>query len=235
MAEIKNPNQGGGGSQSNSTFLIMLVVMFAVFAGLQFYKSRQKQPLQPPTAQQSTSAPASAPTGSKAEFNANAVQAPAASGASNAVSAAAEQTTTIENELYKITFTNRGAEVRSWILKKFKSRYGAPLDLVNAKASQQFGFPMSLYTYDAATTNGLKQALFVPSATGNLLAPQTLTFKYTQGNVDVVKTFSFDSTYVLKASVSVKVNGAPVRALLSWPAGFGDQEQVLDYNGSRAK
>lgn len=234
VAEIKNPNQGGGGSQSNTTFLVMLVVMFGVFAGLQFYKSKQKQPLQPPTAQtQTANAPVSAPTGSKAAFNANAVQAPAASAASNTVSAAAEQTTTIENELYKITFTNRGAEVRSWILKKFKSRYGAPLDLVNAKASQEFGFPMSLHTYDAGTTAGLKQALFVPSATGNLTAPQTLTYHYTQGNVDVEKTFSFDSTYVLKATVSVKVNGAPVRALLAWPAGFGDQEQVLDYNGSR--
>ena len=234
MAEIKNPNQGGSGSTSNSTFLVMLVVMFGVFAGLQFYKSKQKQPLQPPTAQtQSQSAPVSAPTGSKAEFNAKAVQSPAASATSNAVSAAAEQTTTIENELYKITFSNRGAEVRSWILKKFKSRYGAPLDLVNAKASQQFGFPLSIYTYDSGTTNGLKQALFVPSATGSLTAPQTLSFHYTQGNVDVEKTFSFDSTYVLKAAVSVKVNGAPVRALLAWPAGFGDQEQVLDYNGSR--
>ena len=244
MAEIKNPNQGGGGS-SNTSFLVMMVVMLGIFAGLQFYRSKQKQPLQPPSAQTQTAAPQSGPTGQTAAFNANAVQQPAAAALPGAkpgpspvvpaIAAAAEQTTTVENELYRITFSNRGAEVRSWILKRHKDRYGAPLDLVNDAASKQFGFPMSLYTYDSNLTAGLRSALFVPSATGNLAAPQTLTFKYQQGNVEAVKTFSFDATYVLGAETSVKVNGAPVRTLLSWPAGFGDQEQVLDYNGSRVE
>ena len=236
MAEIKNPNQGGGSGTSNTSFLVMMVVMLGVFAGLQFYQSKKKQPVQPPTTQtqaaQTGAAPQSGPTGQTAAFNANAVQAAGAS-ALPAVVADGEQTTTVENELYKITFTNKGAEVRSWLLKKFHDRNGGPLDLVNAMASQQYGFPLSLYTYDANVTNGLKTALFVPSATGNLTAPQTLTFKYTQGNIDVVKTFTFDATYVIKAEATVKQNGAPVRALLAWPAGFGDQDSVLDYNGSR--
>jgi YidC/Oxa1 family membrane protein insertase len=239
VAEIKNPNQGGGGT-SNTSFLVMMVVMLGVFAGLQFYRSKQKQPLQPPTAQSQTATqtqsagPQSAPTGQTAQFNANAVQQPAATAApAAAVTATAESTTTVENELYKITFSNRGAEVRSWILKKFHDRYGAPLDLVNGAASKQYGFPLSLYTYDSNVTNGLRSAMFVPSATGSLTAPQTLTFHFVQGNVEATKTFTFNSTYVLKAQTSVKINGAPVRALLAWPAGFGDQDQVLDYNGSR--
>ncbi len=33
--------------------------------------------------------------------------------------AASETDTVIENDLYRITFTNRGAQVKSWILKKF--------------------------------------------------------------------------------------------------------------------
>lgn len=244
MAEIKNPNQGGGGGTTNTSFLVMMVVMLGVFAGLQFYRSKQKQPLQPPTAQTQSAAPQSGPSGQTAAFNANAVQQPATSAAPGAkaaaapaaipaIAAAAEQTSIVENELYKITFSNKGAEVRSWILKRHKDRYGAPLDLVNDAASKQYGYPLSLYTYDASLTNGLRNALFVPSATGSLAAPQTLTFKFQQGNVEATKTFSFDATYVLNAETSVKVNGAPVRALLSWPAGFGDQEQVLDYNGSR--
>ncbi len=243
MAEIKNPNQGGGGT-SNTSFLVMMVVMLGVFAGLQFYRSKQKQPLQPPSAQTQTAAPQSGPTGQTAAFNANAVQQPAATAAVGAksaqaapavpaIAAAAEQTVTVENELYKITFSNKGAEVRSWILKRFHDRYGAPLDLVNDAAAKQYGYPLSLYTYDSNLTSGLRNALFVPSATGSLTAPQTLTFKYQQGNVVATKTFSFDSTYVLNAETSVNVNGSPVRTLLSWPAGFGDQEQVLDYNGSR--
>ena len=49
----------------------------------------------------------------------------------NDVAATAESTTVVENELYRITFTNRGAQVNSWILKKYKDDNGKPLDLVN--------------------------------------------------------------------------------------------------------
>ena len=240
VAEIKNPNQGGSGS-SNTSFLIMMVVMLGVFAGLQFYRSKKTQPLQPPTAQtqagspQSAAAPQSAPTGHTAAFNANAVQQPAASAvAAPTIAATAEQTTTVENDLYRITFSNRGAEVRTWVLKKFKDRYGAPLDLVNAAAAKQYGFPLSLYTYDKTMTDGLRNALFIDSdTTGHLSAPAELKFHFQQGGVEVWKTFRFDNSYVVKAETSVQQNGVPVRSLISWPAGFGDQEQVLDYNGSR--
>jgi YidC/Oxa1 family membrane protein insertase len=33
--------------------------------------------------------------------------------------AVAESETVVENDLYRITFTNRGAQVKSWILKKY--------------------------------------------------------------------------------------------------------------------
>ena len=35
------------------------------------------------------------------------------------IAAAVETDTTVENELYKIVFTNRGAQVKHWILKKY--------------------------------------------------------------------------------------------------------------------
>ena len=62
----------------------------------------------------------------------------------------------IENELYRITFTNRGGQVVSWILKRkpdggnFKNTDGKPLDLVHHQAAEPFGYPLSLYTYDAS-------------------------------------------------------------------------------------
>jgi YidC/Oxa1 family membrane protein insertase len=238
VAEIKNPNQGGS-STSNTSFLVMMVVMLGVFAGLQFYRSKKTQPLESPKAQTqgqtSATPPTPAPTaafGATPGKPASAVPTvPAA--ATPAVVAEAEGSIVVENELYKITFSNKGAEVRSWVLKRFHDRNGGLLDLVHDAASKQFGYPLSLYTYDTATTDGLRNALYVPSATGKLAAPGTLSFHYSQGNVDVTKTFTFDATYVIKAETSVKINGAPVRALLSWPAGFGDQDSVLDYNGSR--
>ena len=153
------------------------------------------------------------------------------------VQAAAEATTTVENELYKITFSNRGAQVISWQLKQrpdapnstFKNSDGKPLDLVHHEAAERFGYPMSLYTYDPAMTAGLRQALYVPSATGTIAIPGSLTFTYSDGTTEVRKTFTFDETYVLHADVQVLHNGAPVRALLSWPGGFGDQDNATLY------
>ena len=54
----------------------------------------------------------------------------------------------VENDLYRITFTNRGAQVKSWVLKKYDDDQGHPLELVNQAAAAQFGYPLSLWTYD---------------------------------------------------------------------------------------
>ena len=65
----------------------------------------------------------------------------AAATAANAVTkqASSETETVIENDLYRITFTNRGAQVKSWILKKFDNEaQNGPLDLVNADAAAKY-------------------------------------------------------------------------------------------------
>ena len=147
--------------------------------------------------------------------------------------AAAETTTVIENELYRITFSNRGAQAISWILKKYKDDSGKPLDLVNAKAAAKLGYPLSLWTYDAGMRNQLAQALYVPSASGTVNAPATLTFTYSNNGLEVKKVFTFDSTYVVHVDVTATDHGSPVTALISWPSGFGDQETLPDWAASQ--
>jgi YidC/Oxa1 family membrane protein insertase len=144
-----------------------------------------------------------------------------------------ESTTVVENELYRITFSNRGGQAISWILKKYKDDAGKPLDLVNQKAAAKLGYPLSLWTYDANLRTQLAQALYVPSATGTLNAPGSLTFTYSNNALEVKKTFSFDSTYVVNVDVTSTDNGNPVTALVSWPSGFGDQETMPDFAASQ--
>jgi YidC/Oxa1 family membrane protein insertase len=232
LAEFKNPNQQGGGD--NKSLLVMMLVMVTVFFGLQYYRTKHNPQTVSPNA---VSAPAQA--GSPAQPGAPAGAQPTAAGTAAAastvpaVAAVAESTTTVENELYRITFSNRGGHVTSWIVKNYKDSDGKPLNLVHGQAAQQVGYPLSLYTYDATLTTALNQALYVPSATGNLTAPATLTFNYSDGGTQVRKTFTFDETYVLHADVEVTRNGAPVRALISWPGGFGDQDNAASYNGAQ--
>jgi YidC/Oxa1 family membrane protein insertase len=238
LAEFKNPNQQGGGD--NKSLLVMMLVLVTVFFGLQYFRAKSNPQTASPNA---TTQSAPAPSGSQSvalpttpiPVSAPARSLPGATSASTVptVEASSESTTVIENELYRITFTNRGGQVISWILKQYKDADGKPLNIVHTQAAEQFGYPLSLYTYDAALTTGLNKALYLPSATGKLAAPATLTFKYSDGTTQVTKTFSFDETYVLNADVLVTRNGAPIRALLNWPGGFGDQDNAQSYGGAQ--
>ena len=63
-----------------------------------------------------------------------------------AIAASAETETTVENELYKIVFTNRGAQVKHWILKKYFDTSGKPLDMVQPQLAARFGLAaLALY------------------------------------------------------------------------------------------
>ncbi len=146
--------------------------------------------------------------------------------------ATAETETVIENDLYKIVFTNRGAQVKSWILKKFSDDQGKPLELVNQAAAGKFGQPLSLFTYDEALRAKLNSVLYQPSTTGLKRAPQELTFEYADSDLVVIKKFRFDHSYLVDVDTSVRNKGADVPALPMWPAGLGDQTSPSGYLAS---
>src|SRR5690348_1342376 len=144
--------------------------------------------------------------------------------------ASSETETVIENDLYRITFTNRGAQVKSWILKKYDNdAENGPLDLVNPAAAAQYGYPLSLWTYDQDLRTKLDSALYVSSSEGKQTTPATITFEYAGQDIAVRKTFSFDDSYIVKVETSVTSKGAPVPALPAWPSGFGDQTTPAFY------
>jgi YidC/Oxa1 family membrane protein insertase len=199
----------------------MMPVMIAVFAlllGSQYflYKNKPNPAAKPQPAQTTEStAPAGAATASPTE--------PAATPAPAGVKTAeAETETVVENDLYRIVFTNKGAQAKSWVLKKFKDDHGQPLDLVNHQWSS-FGLPLSLFAYDEAVRNKINSSLYAGSASGALAAPGELNFDFSDGVVSVHKTLRFDDTYVVWLETSVTVNGRPIQAFPAWPAGFGDQ------------
>ena len=309
MAEISNPNQQGG--QDGKSLMAIMVVFMAILLGAQYYHLKTNPPQQATKpASSPVSGKSAAATASKVTPVAAAVESEAPATAQPVIAATSETTTTIENKFYRIRFSNRGAQVVSWILKgpQFTDSQGKPLELVNTQAAKLFGYPLSFYTYDRtsipissvarsnrvvtatlsgnipagvsghsvtisgvgdtsfdgtyivtqtgantltyaqdygdnasssggtlATVNGataetLSRALFVSSATGDVAAPASLSFKYSNGDLEATKTFTFDpDTYVLHAEVQANRAGQPVRALLSWPGGFGDQDE--DYSG----
>lgn len=147
--------------------------------------------------------------------------------------ASSEAETVIENDLYRITFTNRGGQVKSWVLKQFDDDKGRPLELVNSMAAEKYGYPLSLWTYDENQRNKLNSALYVASGSGTLRAPAEIEFDYNDQDVAVRKNFRFDHTYLVQVETSVVVKGSPVAAYPAWPAGFGDETSLASYHASR--
>jgi YidC/Oxa1 family membrane protein insertase len=231
LAEIQNPNQqgsssgGGSGSGSMMGFLIVFALMLFAF---EFWGPKKQQPSEKPPAvssQQSSQENQSAAASQEAPSAVTAKP----ENVVNVVQAGSATETVVDSELYRVVFTNAGADVKSWVLKRYTDDNGKPLDLVNADGKGKFGQPLSLYAYDAGLRAKLNSSLYVPSATGTLQAPATLSFDYSAGGLTVHKTFSFDASYVIHADVSVTQNGAPVAALLAWPGGLGDQMTLQEY------
>jgi len=221
LAQYTNPNQQGGGMDS-SKLLTYVVIFLAFFLGMKFFLPQPAQQTQQQVPQPAAQLPAPALVAAPSAK-------PSAPAAAATVAAAATEIV-VDTDAYRITFTNRGAQVTSWILKQSKDTHGKPLDLVHYEASSQFGFPLALRTPDPATNGELSTALFIPSATGTLVAPATLGFDYSDGNGLVAhKSFRFDNSYVLHADVTVTEQGRPVASALTWPAGFGDLELPGQY------
>jgi YidC/Oxa1 family membrane protein insertase len=159
--------------------------------------------------------------------------------------ASSELETVVENDLYRITFTNRGAQVKSWILKKFTDDKDRPLDLVSSLAAEKYGYPLSLWTYDESERNKLNSALYILASDQGMdrshlgsvrvEAPATITFEYADGEVAVRKSFGFDHTYVVRVETSVVSKGSEVAAYPAWPAGFGDEATLSSYAASQVE
>ncbi len=144
-----------------------------------------------------------------------------------------ESETVVENDLYRIVFTNRGGHVKSWILKKYKDRpEGNLLDLVNKAAADKYGYPLSLWLYDEGLRNKVNSVLYVASSTGSR-APAEVTFDYSDGDLAVHKSFKFDHSYVVGIQTSVVQKGTVVAAFPMWPEGFGDQSTGAAYASSQ--
>ena len=133
------------------------------------------------------------------------------------------QDITVENDLYRITFSTQGGVVKSWILKKYDDANGKPLDVVDPAACKQLGYPMSLRTTDDSLNQKVNQALYAAQPVGTeLKAPATLEFTYSDGHVQVQKKFTFGQEYMVHAQVSVAQDQHYVPVRVAWVGGFGD-------------
>ena len=137
-----------------------------------------------------------------------------------------ERTIVVENALYRVEFSNRGAVVKSWQLKQYKddAKPQRILDLVHPEsAAKTGGWPFSLVFDDPQLEKAANSGLYkVSSDSASLEAPADVTFTWSDGHLEVVKKFHFDHNYVVNVETTTTLNGSHVLAGLAWRGGFGD-------------
>jgi len=156
MADYQHrPDQSPMGDKNFLLYMLMAFLLVMLFSQLMF-KNQQPPSSQPPSqpATQNQSQNGTAPAPSEAKRTP-----PQAAAAIKQATAEAE--TVVENDLYKITFTNHGGLAKSWILKKYKDDKGNPLELVNHVAAERMGLPLSLWIYDESLRKKLSDVLYV--------------------------------------------------------------------------
>lgn len=136
------------------------------------------------------------------------------------IEATTEQQFVIDTDIYRVTLSNRGGTVRSWILKKYKDRTGKPLELINEASYSKVAPPFSIVLRDEKAADALNYGLYVakPSADG-------LGIQYTFSNgIDyALKSFEFSkSGYLSQIITEVNINGVPTDHMVQWRGGFGD-------------
>jgi len=225
LADFQNPQQEPG--TEKRLLLVFALTFLIILASQPLLKKYGPKPPEP--APQTQNAPASPAPPAEVSAPQNApVQPPGGT-----KQAQSEAETVVKNDLYEIHFTNRGGQVKSWVLTKYKDDKGQPLELVNTKAADKYGYPLSLWSYDEALRNKISAALYVPSATGTLTAPADVTFEYSDSDVTVRKTFHFDDSYVVGIETAVVYKGTVISAFPMWPSGFGDETGATSYAASR--
>jgi len=217
--------------------MLALLLFFVFIAVVQFFLPKPKpqpEPEKPAPAARTQTAPAT-PPGPAAASAATPGQRPLPTAIPKAPvkQASTETETVLENDYYRVVLNNRGAVVKSWVLKKFKDANGKPLDLVNSATAAELGYPLSFFSYDKNLEKELNEAMYVASATGVQPQGSTVTFEYSDGVTTVRKTLRGDPLYVVGVETEVTVQGQRVQALPQWPAGLGDLSNAASYSGGK--
>jgi YidC/Oxa1 family membrane protein insertase len=159
-----------------------------------------------------------------------ATPAPAAAATPGQIRATSEQLYTIDTDIYHIVFSNHGANLRSWVLKKYKDRNGKPLELVNSASFNKVAAPFSLALSDEQAQNAVNFGYYVAKPDPDHLGIQ---YEFSDGVHYAKKTFRFTQNgYLSQVATEVTHNGEPVAHMIAWRGGFGDAA-VLNRSADR--
>jgi YidC/Oxa1 family membrane protein insertase len=209
-----------------------LLSMLVILLWVKFFAP--KPPVVPPQNKPAVTATQTPSTASPAASSSAGAQTPTGTNLTPPSPAAAppksdssEHSVVVQNNLYRVEISNRGAVVKSWQLSKYMddNKPQRVLDVVHPDDAQQVGaWPFSLVLdnpdLEKAANNGLYQ--LAPGGSDKLTAPADLEFSWSDGHLEVTKHYHFDHSYVVHVNATAKLDGKPIEVGLGWLGGFGD-------------
>lgn len=227
MADDNNgaSKKPGTGEKKELSMEMRLLLAFGLM-GLVLFVTQYVMP-KPPAKPAATPAPVAQTNGEQKPAETAPPSTPATAPAAAAptantarVSGEKEQTIVIDTDIYRIEFTNRGACIHSWILKKYKDIQGRPVELISSTAAPKVGWPFSYVFPGQKPPTDLNRALFLVKQPD----PLTLEFEYADSTTAAKKTFHFDrKSYQSNFHSEVAANGMGLGHELAWRGGFGDR------------
>jgi YidC/Oxa1 family membrane protein insertase len=158
------------------------------------------------------------------------VQDRAAASATALVSDSIERDIRIETDDVIAVFTNRGARLKSWRLKKYLDREKQPQELVEIDAlAQKQPLPFTVKTPDPQVNATLAEALYAvsgqPAGDGAVSSRTELRFEFKDSaGVHAVKEFQIEpSSYVITFKETVSSGDKTLPAALVWGPAVGDR------------
>jgi len=148
-----------------------------------------------------------------------------------------EKAVTVDSANFTAVFTNRGAGLTSFILKKYKDDAGKPMDLVSRSAKESSFFPFYFFSEKDDFSKILNQALFQYQGAASVRlggrGQQEVVFEYADlaQNLKASKKFVFSAdSYLIRLDFQVSRNGQAIDAL---PVVFGPDLENND-SGDRS-
>src|SRR5207302_5510589 len=118
------------------------------------------------------------------------------------VAAAKAELSVVKEPHFIATFSNRGAELVSFKLKDYRAQDGSPLELVKARDASRNDYPFAIEARDPNLSRRLDTALYAVTQRTDKGAT-VVDYRYSDGSINVTKTFRVTSDYPFDFSISV--------------------------------
>ena len=228
----------------------VLVAIFLSFAVLYAYQTLVVRPAPGRPGGQSapaTTAPGTGPASSPSTVPsapAGALEQPPATESSPAatplIGESSERDVRVETREVIAIFTNRGARLKSWRLKRFLDQQQEPQELVATDLAGTKPLPFSLRTPGKALTATLNGAIYavseLPANGAAQSSPTEVSFEYRDSAVHATKTFRFEpDSFVVTVRAVVSEGDREIIPAIEWGPAVGGQAVVASQYVQKAE